>query len=203
MHLLTWPGRVYAAWFRLSGEAPGISEWLKIIKGSDIGAFFTGKDRTQRMRSSRTQLVDLLEPVVTGLGYELVEVEFVPNPKHGVLRIYIDQPEGIGLDDCERVSQQVSALLDVEDPIPGHYDLEVSSPGLDRPLRSAADFTRFTGEIARIRLGMPIDGQRNFKGRLAGVDGDAVRLDCENGQFALPLASIEKARLVPDFDTKK
>jgi len=154
------------------------------------------------MRRNLTQLWDLLEPVIAGLGYELVEIEYQPSLKHGILRIYIDQERGIGLEDCKQVSEQVSALLDVEDPITGHYDLEVSSPGLDRPLRKIEDYQRFTGEIARIRLGMPIGGQRNFKGRLAGVEDDAVRLDCENGQVTLPLASIEKARLVPDFDTK-
>ena len=154
------------------------------------------------MRRNLTQLWDLLEPVIAGLGYELVEIEYQPSLKHGILRIYIDQERGIGLEDCKQVSEQVSALLDVEDPITGHYDLEVSSPGLDRPLRKIEDYQRFTGEIARIRLGMPIGGQRNFKGRLAGVEDDAVRLDYENGQVTLPLASIEKARLVPDFDTK-
>jgi len=152
------------------------------------------------MRRNLTQLWDLLEPVITGLGYELVEIEYQPNPKHGVLRIYIDQQQGITVDDCKQVSDQVSALLDVEDPIPGHYNLEVSSPGLDRPLRTIRDYERFTGEIARIRLGMPIGGQRNFKGRLAGIENDAVRLDCENGQVTLPLASIDRARLAPDFD---
>jgi ribosome maturation factor RimP len=154
------------------------------------------------MRRNLTQLWDLLEPVIAGLGYELVEIEYQPNPKHGVLRVYIDQERGIALEDCKQVSDQVSALLDVEDPVPGHYNLEVSSPGLDRPLRTIEDFERFTGEIARIRLGMPISGQRNFKGRLAGVEDDAVRLDCEGGQVTLPLASIDKARLAPDFDIK-
>jgi ribosome maturation factor RimP len=154
------------------------------------------------MRRNLTQLWDLLEPVIVGMGYELVEIEYQPNPKHGVLRIYIDHEQGIGLDDCKQVSDQVSALMDVEDPIPGHYNLEVSSPGLDRPLRTLEDFERFTGEMARIRLGMPLGGQRNFKGRLTGVEGDAVVLDCENGQVKLPLASIDRARLAPDFDTK-
>lgn len=155
------------------------------------------------MRRNLTQLWDLIEPVITGLGYELVEIEYQPNPKHGVLRIYIDQAQGIGLDDCRQVSEQVSALLDVEDPISGHYNLEISSPGLDRPLRTIEDYQRFTGENARIKLGMPIDGQRNFKGRLAGIEGDTVLLDCDSGRVTLQLATIDKARLAPDFDTKK
>ena len=87
------------------------------------------------MQRNLTQLWDLLEPVVAGMGYELVEIEYNPSTRHGVLRLYIDHEDGIQLDDCTDVSNQVSALLDVEDPIPGHYNLEVSSPGLDRPLR--------------------------------------------------------------------
>jgi len=152
------------------------------------------------MRRNLTQLWDLLEPVVTGLGYELVEIEYQPNPKYGVLRIFIDQPEGIQLDDCQEVSNQVSALLDVEDPIPGHYNLEVSSPGLDRPLNKVEDFERFTGETVKIKTGMAIDGQRNFKGRLCGIEGDDITIEFDGKQVSLPLASIEKARLVPDFN---
>lgn len=152
------------------------------------------------MRRNLTQLWDLLEPVVTGLGYELVEIEYQPNPKHGVLRIFIDQPDGIQLDDCQQVSNQVSALLDVEDPIPGHFNLEVSSPGLDRPLNKVEDFERFTGETVKIKTGMAIDGQRNFKGRLCGIDGDDITIEFDGKQVSLPLASIEKARLVPDFN---
>ena len=152
------------------------------------------------MRRNLTQLWDLLEPVVAGLGYELVEIEYQPNPKHGVLRIFIDQPEGIQLDDCQEVSNQVSALLDVEDPIPGHYNLEVSSPGLDRPLNKVEDFERFTGEMVKIKTGMAIDGQRNFKGLLRGIEGDDITIEFDGKQVSLPLASIEKARLVPDFN---
>ena len=151
------------------------------------------------MRRNLTQLWDLLEPVITGLGYELVEIEYQPNPKHGVLRIFIDQPNGIQLDDCQEVSNQVSALLDVEDPIPGHYNLEVSSPGLDRPLNKVEDFERFAGEMVKIKTGMAIDGQRNFKGRLCGIEGEDITIEFDGKQVALPLAAIEKARLVPDF----
>lgn len=151
------------------------------------------------MRHNLAQLWDLLEPVITGLGYELVEIEYQPNPKHGVLRIFIDQPSGVQLDDCQQVSNQVSALLDVEDPIPGHYNLEVSSPGLDRPLNRIEDFQRFTGEIVKITTGMAINGQRNFKGRLCGIEGDDIKIEFDGKQVTLPLASIDKARLVPDF----
>jgi len=146
-----------------------------------------------------TQLWDLLEPVVAGMGYELVEIEYNPSSRHGLLRLYIDHDDGIQLDDCTDVSNQVSALLDVEDPIPGHYNLEVSSPGMDRPLRTIRDFERFTGEIVKLKTAMAIDGRRNFKGRLCGIHGDEISIECDGQQFNLSLASIEKARLVPDF----
>ncbi|MGB5516955.1 MAG: ribosome maturation factor RimP [Gammaproteobacteria bacterium] len=151
------------------------------------------------MHRNLTQLWDLLEPVVAGMGYELVEIEYNPSSRHGLLRLYIDHDDGIQLDDCTDVSNQVSALLDVEDPIPGHYNLEVSSPGMDRPLRTIRDFERFTGEIVKLKTAMAIDGRRNFKGRLCGIDGDEISIECDGQQFNLSLASIEKARLVPDF----
>ena len=151
------------------------------------------------MRRNTNQMWDLLEPVVTGMGYELVEIEYNPSTRHGVLRIYIDHEDGIQLDDCTDVSHQVSALLDVEDLIQGHYNLEVSSPGLDRPLTSIKDYQRFTGEIVKIKTAMAIDGRRNFKGRLRGVEADEINIECDGQQFYLPLASIEKARLVPEF----
>lgn len=151
------------------------------------------------MRQSLTHLWDLFEPVVTGMGYELVEIEHQPHPKHGVLRLYIDKASGIHVDDCSDVSHQISALLDVEDPVPGHFNLEVSSPGLDRPLRRAEDFERFSGEIVKIKTSMALDGQRNFKGRLLGLEKDSVALEFDGKKVQLPLTAIEKARLVPDF----
>ena len=151
------------------------------------------------MRRNMNQMWDLLEPVVTGMGYELVEIEYNPSTRHGILRLYIDHEDGIQLDDCTEVSHQVSALLDVEDLIQGHYNLEVSSPGLDRPLTSIKDYKRFTGEMVKIKTAMAIDGRRNFKGRLCGVEADEINIECDGQQFYLPLASIEKARLVPEF----
>ena len=151
------------------------------------------------MRRNLTQLWDLLEPVVVGMGYDLVEIEYRPSPRHGLLRLYIDHEDCIQLEDCSDVSNQVSALLDVEDPIPGQYNLEVSSPGLDRPLRGLRDYERYTGEIVKIKTGMAIEGRRNFKGRLSGIDGDVINIECDGQQYALPLAAIERARLVPEF----
>jgi ribosome maturation factor RimP len=151
------------------------------------------------MGKNVSYLWELFEPVVVGMGYELVEIEYHPNPKHGVLRLYIDRESGIQLDDCTEVSRQVSALIDVEDPISGHFNLEVSSPGLDRPLRKMEDFLRFKGEVAKINMSMPIDGQKNFKGRLSGVEDDLLILECEDKVVRLPITAIHKARLVPNI----
>jgi ribosome maturation factor RimP len=143
----------------------------------------------------------MFEPVVQGLGYALVEIEYQPNPKHGVLRLYIDREDGdIQLDDCTTVSHQISALLDVEEPLPGRFNLEVSSPGLDRPLRKIEDFQRFIGEIVKLKTSMALAGQRNFKGQLLAVENDELVLDCDHKQIRVPHAAIDKARLVPNFD---
>ena len=132
------------------------------------------------------------------LGYELVDLE-TRTGGNGLLRIYIDQETGIRLDDCERVSRQIGALLDVEEPLPGSYTLEVSSPGLDRPLRTLAHFERFVGHEAKIRLGMPIEGRRNFKGRLCGIEDKSVVIDVDGTQWHLPLDDVVAAHLVPEF----
>lgn len=140
----------------------------------------------------------LIEPVVTAMGYELVGVEYLSRGRQPLVRLFIDTDEGITLDDCEKVSRQVSGVLDVEDPIRGEYTLEVSSPGLDRPLFTGAHFERFTGYRARIRLGIPQAGRRNFSGVIAGVrDGMVIMVDGDV-EHALPLSGIDKANLVPD-----
>ncbi|HKJ94613.1 MAG TPA: ribosome maturation factor RimP [Gammaproteobacteria bacterium] len=142
------------------------------------------------------RLTDMLEPVVEGLGYELVGLEYHPNRKNGLLRIYIDHADGVGVDDCATVSHQVSGVLDVEDPIPGEYNLEVSSPGLDRPVFKAGDFDRFAGEIVRIRLRGTLDGRRKFHGVLRGLDGDAVVVEETDGATArIPLEQVDKAHI--------
>jgi len=151
------------------------------------------------MRQSMTYLWDLLEPVVTGMGYELIEIEFNSNPKNKVLRLYIDKAGGVLIEDCSDVSRQVSAVIDVEDPISGFFNLEVSSPGLDRPLRKIEDFIRFQGERVKLKTSMPQDGQRNFKGRLKAVENDCIVIECEDKEVSLPVTAIEKARLIPDF----
>jgi ribosome maturation factor RimP len=145
----------------------------------------------------RDELLRLLEPAVSALGYELVELEFAPAGSGGVLRLYIDAPPGITLDDCERVSRHVSVVLESEDPIPGHYTLEVSSPGLDRILRTRAHFERFVGSRVKIQLGAPLDGRRRFTGTLLEVRDEGVVVDVDGQPTPLGFAQIQRARLVP------
>lgn len=153
------------------------------------------------MSKNAARLQELIEPVVTALGYELVGVVYVPQGRHSLLRIYIDSASGIALEDCERVSHQVSGVLDVEDPVTGQYQLEVSSPGLDRPLFSVEHFVRFTGRRAKLRLHTPQNGRRNFTGVLTGVrDGQIVIVD-DGTEFALPFDNIDKAQLVPEYSS--
>jgi len=143
------------------------------------------------------RLTRLIEPIVAQLGYELVGIEF--DGRSRVLRVYIDRAEGIVVDDCSRVSYQLSGMLDVEDPIPGHYQLEVSSPGLDRPLFKLAHFERFIGSVATIRLRIAVDNRRRVKGRLVSVEGDDILVEEDSGTLRLPFGAIERARLVPEF----
>ena len=147
-----------------------------------------------------SDLWSLIEPLVEGMGYEVVDIEFRPHPKNGLLRVYIDHERGIQLEDCEQVSRQISAMLDVEDPIPGHFNLEISSPGLDRPLRKEEDFERFAGEVVKIKMGMPnIEGQRNFTGKLLGLKDNEVLVEIDGEVHHLQLGGIEKAHIVPQF----
>lgn len=143
------------------------------------------------------QLRALVEPAVIRLGFDLVDIEYVSSQK--TLRIYIEGPDGVDVEDCARVSRQLSVLFDVEDPIPGHYNLEVSSPGLDRPLSRREDFTRFAGAQIRIRTLVPVDGRRNFQGRLEGLNGECVVIMTDETSYDLALANIDRARLVPDL----
>ena len=153
------------------------------------------------MAQDTSHLWTLFEPVVTGMGFELVEIEYHPNPKHGVLRLYIDKTDGSGIriEDCSAVSRQISALIDVEEPVRGHFNLEVSSPGMDRPLKRLTDYQRFAGEMVKIKTSMPLDGQRNFKGCLLRADADTVVIETQTEEISLPMAAIDKARLIPQF----
>ena len=152
------------------------------------------------MRQDSLQISKLLEPGIRSMGYELVGVEYQSGGKGGgLLRVYIDHEHGITADDCQKVSYQVSGVLDVHDPIPGHYTLEISSPGLDRPLFKAADFERFAGQLVKLRTRLPLDGQRNFRGRLRGLRDGQVVIEQDGGETVLPYEQIEQARLVPEF----
>ena len=146
-----------------------------------------------------SKLTTLLQPLIEDLGYEFVGLEHDSNPKNPAVVIYIDKPEGIAIEDCETVSREVAALLDVEDPIPGHYNLEVSSPGLDRPLFTLAQYEQFRGEIVKLTVFAPIDGRRKFKGAILGAADNQVRIDQDGAEVALEMSNIVKARLVPDY----
>jgi ribosome maturation factor RimP len=167
-------------------------------------------------------LWNLVEPCVKDAGFDLVEVHSGREPGGWVVRLYIDRPpvhsvvdgaaiasgaesgfgaeELVSLEDCERVSRDVSASLDVADLITHAYQLEVSSPGLDRPLRRESDFVRFQGAQVRVRLLEGVDGRRNFSGRLCGAHAGLVQLDCDGRIHHLPLGDIAKANVVPDWD---
>jgi len=146
------------------------------------------------------RVMDLLEPTVTALGYELLGVEYLAQGKHSRLRLYIDSPNGIGLGDCEAVSRQVSGVLDVDDTIQGQYNLEVSSPGLDRPLFRAEHYARYTGQTVRLRTHQPHQGQRNFRGRIESVQDGAIYISMDDGsQMSLEIDDIDKANLVPEL----
>lgn len=147
----------------------------------------------------RQKLRQLLGTVVGSMGYELVGVEFHPHGANALLRVYIDKESGISVADCQRVSEQISSVLDVEDPIPGHYTLEVSSPGLDRPLFEAEHFTRFTGREIRVQLAVPQDGKRKLVGRLLGMRGTDIVLGVEGEELLIPIERIKQARLVPEL----
>lgn len=150
----------------------------------------------------------LLDPVLDDLGLELVDLEFKPGGRGQVLRIFIDRPGGVTLDDCALLSREFGTILEVEDPIASAYHLEVSSPGIDRPLKKEADFQRFAGERVRIKTLEALDpdgrghSRKTFRGRLLGSEGGTIRirqLDKRGGEVALPLADIEQANLDPEF----
>jgi ribosome maturation factor RimP len=151
------------------------------------------------------EIAALLAPTVRALGLELLGAEYLPSPGGAVLRLYIDVPENqaaernVGIEDCERVSREVSAQLDVADPISGNYTLEVSSPGLERPLFGAAHFARFAGETAKVALKLPQDGRRRLQGKILRVDGNDVAFEVDGKEVIVAADNIDKAKLVPDW----
>lgn len=152
------------------------------------------------MTGKATEISNLLAPTVEGLGLELLGVEFAPTGNSAMLRLYIDAPgRHVTIEDCEAVSREISAVLDLEDPITSQYTLEVSSPGIDRPLFTPAQFARFIGEQAKLNLRLPVDGRRRFQARIERVDGNTIVLVFDGREMAVAHENIEKARLVPDL----
>lgn len=145
-------------------------------------------------------LTQMLTSPVEALGFEMVGIEFVRAGKHSILRVFIDHEKGIDVDDCADASHQISAVLDVEDPISTEYNLEVSSPGMDRPLFTEAHYARFVGEIISIRLSVPMDNRRNFKGKLLNCENGQISIEVDGETFLLAIANIDKGNLVPTFD---
>jgi ribosome maturation factor RimP len=171
------------------------------VSGGDVP-----EDAGSRLMTDKaTEIATLLAPTVQSLGLELLGVEYLAAPGGALLRLYIDVPADageertVGIEDCEATSREVSAQLDVADPISAHYTLEVSSPGVDRPLFTAAQFARFTGETAKVALKLPQDGRRRLQGAITAVDGDRITFDVDGIAFVVAIDNIEKARLVPDW----
>lgn len=141
------------------------------------------------------ELLQLLSPTINDMGYELWGCEYLSQGKHSLLRIYIDKADGIGIDDCQQVSKQVSALLDVEDPIPGNYDLEISSPGIPRPLFSYGQYQRYIGYIVQVKIFKPVNGKRKVLGIIVSANENAVVLDINGEHQELLFSNIVKANL--------
>jgi len=151
------------------------------------------------MKQAPEHLVNLIEPIVEGLGYECVGIEYHPHPKHGLLRVYIDSENGILVDDCSKVSHQISGVLDVEDPIQGDYHLEISSPGADRPFFKVSQFEQFIGSTVLVNLFNVINGRRKITGLIEKVEGDIITLQEADQIFEVPFNAMSKARLVPEY----
>lgn len=151
------------------------------------------------MSRRKDEIRALLAPVVEAMGYELWGLEYLQG-RGAVLRLYIDKPEGITVDDCSLVSHQVSGVLDVEDPIPGEYNLEVSSPGMDRPLFELEQYARYVGEEVQFRLLAPVAGKRRLKAPLQAVEGDDLVVEVEGEVVRVPFTQVDRANLVPKFD---
>ena len=153
------------------------------------------------MSGKSEEIVELLSPTVQALGMELLGIEYAASGSSALLRLYIDVADRpVNVEDCEAVSREVSAVLDVEDPITSNYTLEVSSPGIDRPLFTLAHFARFAGEQAKVNLRLPQDGRRRLQGKILRAEAGRVVLAEDNGnEFTVAMDNIEKARLVPDF----
>jgi len=147
--------------------------------------------------SKEQQLTDLLKPVIEALGFEFWGLEYLSQGKDSVLSVYIDSEKGIMVDDCATVSRQVSGIMDVEDPINGEYNLEVSSPGMDRPIFTVEQFNRYVGEFVDVKLRYAFEGRRKFKGKLVAIeDGEDIVVHVDTHEYILPIDAIDKANLI-------
>ena len=155
------------------------------------------------MKQAPEHLVNLIEPIIEGLGYECVGIDYNPHPKHGLLRIYIDSENGILVEDCSKVSHQVSGVLDVEDPIQGNYHLEVSSPGAERPFYKISQFEQFIDSTVMVNLFKAIDGRKKITGVIVKVEDDIITLQESEQIYTVPFDAMSKARLVPEYLIEK
>jgi len=146
------------------------------------------------------KLTDMLRPAVEEVGVELLGIEFVSAGKHSILRLFIDHENGINVDHCAEVSRQVSAVLDVEDPVSTEYNLEVSSPGLDRPLFTKAHYQAVIGETVNVRLSLPLNGRRKFKGKLEAIENDTLIVIVDGEEYELVFSNVDKGNVVPNFE---
>ncbi|GAB2195927.1 ribosome maturation factor RimP [Sessilibacter sp. MAH4] len=151
------------------------------------------------MSARLEQLTELLRPSVEALECELWGIEYISQGRHTLLRVFIEKEAGVNLEDCERVSRQLSSVLDVEDPITGQYTLEVSSPGADRTLFTIEQFQRYIGEQVSIRLRVAFEGKRKIKGQIRAVEDEDVVIFMGDEEYLLPMSSIDKATIVPQF----
>ena len=168
-----------------------------------LALFFCAKISEETMKQAPEHLVNLIEPIVEGLGYECVGIDYNPHPKHGLLRIYIDSENGILVEDCTKVSHQISGVLDVEDPIQGNYQLEVSSPGADRPFFKVSQFEQFIGGMVLVNLFKAIGGRRRITGLIKKVEDDIITLQDGDQNYEVPFDAMSKARLVPEYLIEK
>jgi ribosome maturation factor RimP len=141
---------------------------------------------------------ELAGPVLENLGYAIVDTELLTDGGRAVLRIYIDKEGGISVDDCKRVSRAIGDIIDVEELIKSRYSLEISSPGIARPLRKPQDFVRFSGVVIKLKTLSPIDGRSNYKGILEGMDGDDILMRVDDVDYRIPISKLAKARIEPD-----
>ena len=149
------------------------------------------------MATKDQQISDMLRATVEALGFELWGIEYLSQGRHSVVRVYIDAENGITVEDCARVSEQVSSVLDVEDPITGEFTLEVSSPGMDRLLFRLDQYPAYVGEVLELRLRTPFEGRRKFKGVLTGIEGEDVVIRVDDHEYLLPHSAVDKARIEP------